>query len=57
MNVLAIYRVNEHVAELMAEADAERKAREAAPKRSRFELLASIFGRKPARPVTALAAS
>ncbi|HEX5828663.1 MAG TPA: hypothetical protein VFY23_14145 [Candidatus Limnocylindrales bacterium] len=56
MNALAIYRVNEHVAELMAEADAQRTVRTAAPKRSRFELLASVFGRKPARPA-ALAAS
>ena len=62
MHVLAIYRVNEHIADLMAEASAERQAREAKPKGRRFGLLTSLFsGRGPvapaAGPVRALANS
>jgi hypothetical protein len=43
MHVLAIYRVNEHLADLMAEASAERQAREARPKTTRFAFLTSRF--------------
>lgn len=43
MHVLAIYRVNEHLADLMAEASAERQARESKPKGSRFALVTSLF--------------
>ena len=46
MNVLAIYSVNEHIADLMAEASAERRANEAKaskPKASRFAFLTSRF--------------
>ncbi|HKF85847.1 MAG TPA: hypothetical protein VKB30_08680 [Candidatus Limnocylindrales bacterium] len=48
MHVLAIYSVNEHVADLMAEAAAQRQASEARaakPKTSRFAFLTSRFGR------------
>jgi hypothetical protein len=41
MNVLAIYAVNEHIADLMAEASAERKARARRPKRK--GIVASIL--------------
>ena len=47
MHVLAIYRVNEHLADLLAEASAERQAREARPKTSRFAFVSSRFGRGP----------
>jgi hypothetical protein len=51
MHVLAIYRVNEHLADLMAEASAERQAREAKPKGRRFALVTSLFaGRGAATP-------
>jgi hypothetical protein len=43
MHVLAIYRVNEHLADLMAEAAAERRAREARPKGRRFARVTSLF--------------
>ena len=43
MNVLAIYRVNEHLADLMLEAAAERQARGGRPTRSRFRNLTSWF--------------
>ena len=43
MHVLAIYRVNEHLADLMAEASAERLVREAKPKGRRFSLVTSLF--------------
>jgi hypothetical protein len=46
MHVLAIYSVNEHLADLMAEAAAERQAHEAnasKPKSSRFAFLTSRF--------------
>jgi hypothetical protein len=49
MHVLAIYSVNEHLADLMADAAAERRANEAKaakPKGARFAFLTSrIFGR------------
>jgi hypothetical protein len=54
MHVLAIYRVNEHLADLMAEAAAERQAREgrqAKPKGRRLALVTSLFsGRASAAP-------
>ena len=54
MHVLAIYAVNEHIADLMAEASAERQAREARqakPKGRRFALVTSLFsGRASAAP-------
>ncbi|HEU0243599.1 MAG TPA: hypothetical protein VFQ75_06800 [Candidatus Limnocylindrales bacterium] len=51
MHVLAIYRVNEHLADLMAEASAERQARESKPKGRRFALVTSLFaGRAAATP-------
>ena len=46
MHVLAIYSVNEHMADLMAQAANERLANEAKasqPKRSRFAFLTSRF--------------
>ena len=51
MHVLAIYRVNEHLADLMAEASAERRAREARqgkPKSRRFSLVTSLFSGRTA---------
>ena len=51
MHVLAIYRVNEHLADLMAEASAERLVREAKPKGRRFSLVTSLFsGRASVAP-------
>ena len=54
MHVLAIYQVNEHLADLMAEASAERRAREARqgkPKSHRFSLVTSLFsGRASVAP-------
>jgi hypothetical protein len=51
MHVLAIYRVNEHLADLMAEASAERQARQAKPKGRRFSLVTSLFsGRATVAP-------
>ena len=41
MNVLAIYAVNEHIADLLAEASAERQRRARSPKRP--GLVASIL--------------
>jgi hypothetical protein len=41
MNVLAIYAVNEHIADLLAEASAERQRRARSPKRRGF--VASIL--------------
>lgn len=44
MNVLAIYAVNEHLADLMAEADAERMVRNAKPQPSIIRrIVASLF--------------
>ena len=46
MHVLAIYSVNEHMADLMAQAANERLAKQARasqPKRSRFAFLTSRF--------------
>ena len=46
MHVLAIYSVNEHISELMAQSANERLANEALaskPKRSRFAFLTSRF--------------
>jgi hypothetical protein len=52
MHVLAIYRVNEHLADLMAEASAERQAREAKPKGGRrFSMVTSLFSGR-ATPAT-----
>ena len=56
MHVLAIYSVNEHMADLMAEAANERRANEAKaarPKTSRFAFLTSRFA--PRRSTAALA--
>ena len=51
MHVLAIYRVNEHLADLMAEASAERLVRESKPKGRRFSLVTSLFsGRASVAP-------
>jgi hypothetical protein len=51
MHVLAIYRVNEHLADLMAEASAERLVRESKPKNRRFSMVTSLFsGRATAAP-------
>ena len=65
MHVLAIYSINEHLADLMAEAANERRAKEAKaarPKASRFAFLTSRFaGRRSAgalaAPTKALAVS
>ena len=48
MHVLAIYRVNEHLADLMAEASAERLVRESKPKGRRFSLVTSLFSGRTA---------
>jgi hypothetical protein len=64
MHVLAIYSINEHLADLMAEAANERRAKEAKaarPKASRFAFLTSRFGGRStvaiASPTNALAGS
>jgi hypothetical protein len=49
MNVLAIYAINEHIADLMAQASAERMVRDAKPKRSLRAIVTSLFAtRRPA---------
>ena len=51
MHVLAIYSVNEHISDLMAQAAHERLIKEAKasqPKRSRFAFLTSRFTRRGA---------
>ena len=56
MNVLAIYAVNEHVADLMAEAAAERRAKEARAakaKGSRFGFLTSRFSSRAGKVAVA----
>lgn len=55
MQVLAIYAVNEHIAELMAEANANRLARKVEPKRSFRAFVASLFA--ALMPASAPAAS
>ena len=64
MHVLAIYSINEHLADMMAEAANERRAKEARaarPKARRFAFLTSRFagrGHAPiASPTKALAGS
>jgi len=52
MHVLAIYAVNEHLAELMTEASQARLARTAKPKRTPRSFVASLFGSRQA-PVPA----
>ncbi len=49
MHVLAIYSVNEHISDLMAQAAHERlinEAKASKPKRSRFGFLTSRFARR-----------
>ena len=53
MQVLAIYRVNEHISELMAEANANRLARKVEPKRSFRAFVASLFAARTAAPAPA----
>lgn len=49
MHVLAIYAVNQHLSELMAEAEASRLARRANPKRGLRARVSSLFsGSRPA---------
>ena len=65
MHVLAIYSVNEHISDLMAQAAQDRLIREAKaskPKRNRFAFLTSRFSRRGstvavAGPANALAGS
>jgi hypothetical protein len=65
MHVLAIYSINEHLGDLMAEAANERRAKEAKaarPKTSRFAFLTSRFAARRstaalAGPTKALAGS
>ena len=65
MHVLAIYSINEHLADLMAQAANERRANEAKaarPKTSRFAFLTSRFAGRGATnaipaPAKALAGS
>ena len=56
MHVLAIYRVNEHLAELLAESAAERQARESRPKAARAFRILRFRGRPQATPVGATTA-
>ena len=56
MHVLAIYSINEHLSDLMAQAANERlvnEAKSAQPKTSRFAFLTSRFA--PRRSIAALA--
>ena len=55
MNVLAIYAINEHLANLMAEADAERMVRKSKPRSTGIrQFVASLFApRGTARPAHA----
>jgi hypothetical protein len=48
MHVLAIYRVNEHLGELLADAAAERRAKEAQPKAPRLAFRLLRFGGRTA---------